>query len=93
MLAKFKTEPALVLGLLGALVAAITQILDAANAGGSFNVWTAVRVGLPLLVGIVVRANVVAAETVRAILDRAETGLDAARDLNARVKAQFPPTE
>jgi ABC-type arginine transport system permease subunit len=93
MLSKLKTEPALVLGLVGALVAAITQILEAANAGGTFNVWTAVVVGVPLVVGVLVRFNVVAAETVRQILNRADTGLEAAKAINDRVKAELPPVD
>lgn len=87
-----KKEPAVVLGLLAAVIAAVMQAIDAAQAGGSFNVWTAILVGLPLLTGIAVRANVVASETLRSILDRADTGIAAARELNERVKAQNPPT-
>jgi hypothetical protein len=93
VLSKLKTEPAWWLGLLGVVVAAVSQIIEAANAGGTFNVWTAITVGVPLVIGVAIRANVMSVEKLRAILDRADTGLDAARALNAEVKAQFSPTE
>jgi hypothetical protein len=88
-----KKEPAVLLGLVAAVVAAVVQAINAGQTGSGFNVWAAVLVGLPLVAGILTRANVVPAEVVKDILDRADTGLAAARELNERVKAQYPPTE
>lgn len=88
-----KKEPAVLLGLVAAVVAVIVQAVEAAQSAGGFDIWAAVLVALPLLTGIAVRFNVVATETLRDILNRADTGLAAANEINARVKAQLPPTE
>jgi hypothetical protein len=86
-----KKEPAVLIGVAAAVIAAGMQAINAGSVGEAFDLWAAVLVGLPLLVGVLTRFNVVASETVRDILDRAGSGLEAARELNKRVKAQNPP--
>jgi hypothetical protein len=82
---KLSKEPAVLLGFVGAIIAAVTEALDAANAGGTLDVWTLVVVLVPLLVGIAVRYLVVSAETVRETLTRARTATQAVNDLADRV--------
>ena len=82
---KLSKEPAVLLGFVGAIIAAVTEALDAANAGGTLDVWTLVVVLVPLLAGIATRYLVVSAETVRETLTRARTATQAVNDLADRV--------
>jgi hypothetical protein len=86
-----KKEPAVLLAIAAAAIAAIVQAVDAGNATGAFNVWSAVLVGLPLLAGILTRFNVVPAEVVKTAINRATTATAAVNDLAARVDAENPP--
>lgn len=82
---KLSKEPAVLLGFVGAIIAAVNEALAAANAGGTLDVQTLVNVLVPLLVGIAVRYLVVSAETVRETLTRARTATQAVNDLADRV--------
>lgn len=87
-----KKEPAVLLGLVAAVVAVIVQAIEAGQTGASFDVWAAVLVGLPLLAGIATRYNVVPAKVIKSALNRATTATAAVNDLAARVNAENPPT-
>lgn len=86
----FKKRPALMLGLLASLATAAVEVINQATANGEFNGWTAVKVGLPLLAGILTQANVVAVETVRATIARSRSANAAVADLANRVDAAVP---
>lgn len=86
-----KKEPAVLLGAVAAVIAAVMQAINAGSVGDAFDLWAAVLVGLPLLVGVLTRFNVVPVEIVKETLDRATTASAAVSDLAARVDAQNPP--
>lgn len=70
----FKKEPAVVVAILAAIVAALAQLIDAGNSpGGSFDLWNAVVIGAPLLAGIAIRYTVVPVETVRTAIFQARS--------------------
>ena len=78
---KLKEEPALLLGFVAAVAAAIVEILSAAEAGPK----SAVLIGIPLLTGILIRFGVVPAETVRDLLVRYSSAKDVTDDLSRRL--------
>lgn len=82
---KLTKEPAVVLGLVAAVAAAIVQALEASSAGGSLDVWTLVLVLVPLLAGVGTRFAVIPVQTVKDVIARADTATEAVGDLSRRV--------
>lgn len=70
MLKILKQEPAVLIGFLGAVVAAAAQVQQTAALSGW---WAAVTVGVPLVAGILTRFHVVPVEVVRTVIAGART--------------------
>lgn len=78
-------EPAVLFGLIAAVVAAITDAIQKSSEGGSVDGWTLVKVLVPLLAAIATRYNVVPVETVRDALTRTRSANAAVNDLAEKV--------
>jgi hypothetical protein len=78
-------EPAVLIGIAAAVVAAVSEALRQSSVNGSLNVWTLVVVLVPLLAGIATRYNVIPVGTVREAIGRARTTTEAVNDLADKV--------
>jgi hypothetical protein len=86
-----KKEPAVIAALAAAVLAAVTEIIRAGqDAGGGFNAWSAILVGLPLLAGILTRYNVIPTATVRDAITESRSAVGAVNDLANRVDVAVP---
>jgi hypothetical protein len=78
-------EPAVIIGIAAAVVAAVSEALRQSTTAAGLNVWTLVVVLVPLLAGIATRYNVIPVETVREVIGRARTTTVAVNELADKV--------
>jgi hypothetical protein len=78
-------EPAVLIGIAAAVVAAVSEAIRQATTNGQLNGWTLVVILVPLLASIATRYNVIPVETVRAVITEARTKTVAVNDLADKV--------